>query len=336
MKVNREELLKGIEAVLPGLSPRELIEQSSCVVFKNKKLVTFNDEISCSYAFDIGIEGVVVALPLVNLLRKLKEDFVEITVEEGKLLVKGKGRRAVMRMDKEILLPIDSVENAGEWVSLPEKFIEGLKLVQSCAGKDDSQFVLTCVHIHPKWIEACDNQQAGRYIIKTGFDSSVLVRRDSLKHIVSFDMTEVSETKNWIHFRNPTGLVLSCRRYVEEYPDLTPIVKVSGTHIQLPKGLIEATERAEVFSSANVSDNNVYIQVDAGKVKIEGEGVFGNYKELKKVKYDGPKLSFHVSPTLLKELVEKHSECQITEKCLKIEIGRFRYISVLSYSEKKE
>ena len=57
--INRELFLEQLESVQPGLSTREIIEQSSCYVFRGGEVITFNDEIACSQKCDIGIEGAV-------------------------------------------------------------------------------------------------------------------------------------------------------------------------------------------------------------------------------------------------------------------------------------
>ena len=72
MKATREKLLKEVEAVLPGISQKELIEQSSCIIFKDGKIYTYNDEISCRYYTHLKINGAVSAMPLINILRKMK------------------------------------------------------------------------------------------------------------------------------------------------------------------------------------------------------------------------------------------------------------------------
>jgi hypothetical protein len=334
MKATREKLLKEVEAVLPGISQKELIEQSSCIIFKDGKIYTYNDEISCRYDTHLKINGAVSAMPLINILRKMKEDEIEIEIGEGELLIKGNGRKSGIRMEKSIVLPIDSIDEPEKWHKLPDDFTEGLKYVSPCAGKDESSFALTCIHIHPNWLEACDNMQVSRYLTNTGFDKSVLARRDSIKYIISFDMTEFGETDSWIHFKNPAGLILSCRRYVEEFPDMEPILDVSGERTVLPKGIKEAVSRAEVFSVENVDNNMVTINLKAGKLRIKGEGASGWFSENKKIKYTGKDISFKISPSLLSELVQKHNECEITESRLKIEIGKLKYVTVLEKIQK--
>ena len=82
MIINREELLKQLESVLPGLSTREIIEQSSCFIFKDETVNTYNDEIACSQKSVLKIEGAVQALPFISLLRKLKEEELEKETED--------------------------------------------------------------------------------------------------------------------------------------------------------------------------------------------------------------------------------------------------------------
>ena len=330
MKVSREEILKQLESVLPGLSPREVIEQSSCVVFKDDRVYTFNDEVSCSQECCLSIQGAVQAMPFVSILRKMKEEFLEITVEEEELKIKGKNKKAGIRMETEIQLPIDSIEQPKKWRKLSDSFSEAVGMVKRCASKDETKLLLTHLHITPNWIEACDNFQAARYLIETGLKKSVLVRKDSLKFVESLEMIKYSITKNWIHFKNVIGLVFSCRKLVEEYPELDHLFKVKGEDTTLPKGLTEAIERAEVFSNDNAEDDQIVVRIKHDKIKIQGEGATGWFTEIKKAKYKGKSIGFAISPDLLKELIEQHNVCQVSEKCIKMQMGKFTYIASLS------
>ena len=56
MKIDREEFLKQLESVLPGYSTKEVIEQSSCFVFKKGRVYTYNDEIACSQTTSLKLE----------------------------------------------------------------------------------------------------------------------------------------------------------------------------------------------------------------------------------------------------------------------------------------
>jgi DNA polymerase III sliding clamp (beta) subunit (PCNA family) len=331
MKINREGFLRKLESVMPGIAAKETIEQSSCFVFKAGKIITFNDEVSCSIDSDIGIEGAVAAKPLLAILGKLAEEEIDVALKDGggELLIKGKGRRAGVTLESDINLPVNVVEQPETWVDLPADFTDAVEIVQQCAGKDVNNFLLTCIHITNEYLEACDNYQVARFPVELSLNESCLVRRDSIKNIVGLGMTEASETKSWLHFHNSDGLVFSVRREVSEYEDLGRILDVTGEKISFPGGLSEAVSKAEIFSSENGDNNVVIVKLASGKLSISGVGVNGWYEERREVKWDGGSISFSISPKLLNDISEKSTDCFIGNKRLKVDNGKYQYVTVL-------
>jgi DNA polymerase III sliding clamp (beta) subunit (PCNA family) len=335
-RINRADLLRQLETVQPGISPRGLIQQSDSFVFKDGFVYTYNDEIACQAKspFDKAFVGAVKEKPVMAILGKLAEDEIDVEISDGELLITGKKRRAGIHMDATIELPVDKVEKPVDWKPLHEDFTDAVNIVQECASNDQSHFVITCVHLHPKYLEACDNYQLTRYKIKTGVAEPTLVKRDSLKYVTSLDMTEFSETPNWIHFRNQTGMVLSCRRYMESYPDISRILQMEEGHAAtLPKGLAEAAEKAQIFSSENGENDQVFVELVPGKLRIKGQGTSGWYQEVKRLNYSGDSMSFFISPKLLIELTKRHNECTISSDRLMVNGGKFVYITVLGRDE---
>ena len=327
MKVNRKELLSTLESVAAGLSPKDII-QSSCFVFQLHRVVTFDDEVFCSAEVPpMKIAGAVRGGPLVALLKRLPEDQVDVTADGGKLLIKGKNRRGTLVLEQEVLLPVDAVEEPGEWKRLPKGFKQAVDVVLNYVSTDESDYPLTCVHIHPKWVEACDNFQLTRYWIKSGFSEPTLIRGRSLKHVLGLDMTEFSETKSWLHFRNADGLRLSCRRYIEQYSDLSDLLDTKGREVKLPKGLRDAVMRAEIFSSEDSLANRVTVELGGGWLKLSGEGASGRYEERCRIEgFDGS-ARFLISPRLLVEVSKRADTCIIGEGKLMVYGGKWRYVS---------
>lgn len=338
MKINKEDLLKELQIVLPGLSQREIIEQSSCFVFKDKKIYTYNDEIACCFPSCLHIEGAIKASTFLSILQKLNEIFLEVEIQNGELVLIGnkKKRKAGIRMEKEILLPIDCVETPENWKPLPISFTDAINMVQYCAGKDETQFNITCIHLTPNYVETCDNYQICRYDIKLPLNGNILVRRNSLSQMISLDMNEFCETDSWIHFRNPLGLIYSCRKYIEDYPseEITEHLQTIGIQIKLPEGLKKAVERASVFSVENVEDNYVVINLSKGMLRVTGQGVSGWFKEIKKLQYNGQDMDFAISPALLVDLCKKYNECEICSDKLKVKGNHFTYLTVLNPVQK--
>jgi len=333
--INKEQLLKELECVTSGLSPRGIVEQSDCFAFLKVKVVTFNDEIACSTACCLHVTGAVQAKPLLDLLRQMPEDTLEISADEGRLVIKGKERRARIVMEKEISLPFKSVGEPKKWTTLPADFLEAVNLVHRCAGKDEQKLEVY-VHVHPDKVEACMEHQVGHFRTHTDIKKSVLIHKDSIKHIVSLGMTEFGVGGAWTHFKNANGLILSCRCVMEEdFPDTAKALAVKGAKINLPKGLADAAERANIFTEENVDDDDVTVTLKPGKVIVVGMGSSGDFREIKTMKYNGEEITFMISPKLLADLTMKHNEAWITPDTLKVKSGKFTYVTALGSMDEK-
>lgn len=333
--VERETLLQELQSVQPGLSPREIIEQSGCFIFRDGNVETYNGEIACLRVCSVKLEGAVKAAPLLALLEKIPDETITVTQSEKGIKVAGKGRAASFNAEVKITLPVDGIEPPDKWTKLVDGFAEAVKVVQYCAASDQTHFEQTCIHITPDFLEACDNSQMARYALKTGFKQRILVRRDSLKHIIGLAMTHFSETGTWIHFRSKDGLVLSCQRSLEKYPDLDQFYATKGHKLALPAGLPAAAERAEVFSAASVDGNLVTIDLLPDKLRITGQSdAVGWYRETKETKYAGPPASFLIAPALLKYIVEHvGTTSTVTEGALRIAGDAWIYVSALGKPE---
>lgn len=336
MRVQREPLLKILESVTPGLSSRETIEQSSCLVFTGGRVITFNEEILCSRKSPLDFEGAVRAKPLLDLLSKLPDEEIELMQAEGVMRVKGKGRKSEIRMESEVMLPMDTVEIPENWRQLDLAFEEGVSLVHDCASTNTAEFILTCIHIHPEYLEACDRFQIARFPMKTGIDTPILVRAASMRKIVGYSMAEVSETAGWIHFRNAEGLTLSLRRFLDEYKSLDKFVSSEGTTpITLPGGLEEVVARAEIFSGENAVGNHVTVDLKPDNIIIEGDGASGWFKEQKSVVYSGNPVRFTIAPKLLVAVTKRSNECGVGEGRLFIDTGVFKYVTCTTLPDVK-
>ena len=333
--VNRELFLKNLHSARPALSAKDIIAQSSCLVFRKGEVFSYNDEMFCRGPSGLGkeISGAVRAQKLLDIVGKMPEEEIGIEATDSHMVVRGKGRRAGICMEKDILLPVDQVERPEEWAALHADFANAVNVVHQCASTDQSDFRYTCVHVHPKWLESCDRFQICRWRLRTGVKEPTLIRSTSIKHIVSLGMAEFSETASWLHFRNSDGLVLSCRRFVEDFPsdELTKILEgEAGAKTALPKSLAEAVDKAEIFTSEVKEDNHVRVTLSPGKVRIKGVGISGWYSETRKASYSGPPMEFLISPKILARIVTDCSECEITADKLRVVPGKYTYVASLS------
>lgn len=335
MEVNRKALLAVLEAVQPGLNLDGSIEQSDCFVFNDGHVLTFDDELACCMSTEVDFTGAVKAKPLLELLQKLPEEVLLIDAAENELRVKGQKRKAAIKMEAEIKLPLDQIPMPDDlaWRKLPSDFCEAVEVVRQCASKDDSTFALTCIHLAPDFIESCDNYQASRYLIKTGFEQDVLIRNRAALHLANMSATEVAEQEGWVHFRNANGLTLSSRQYKEEYPQLEEVIDINGQRTTLPEGMEAACDLARVFTKDNADNDQIALLVDKNQLTVRGEGVGGWYKESKTIKYSGPELHFRITPAMLKNVLARSRECFVASNRLWIDAGKFVYVAMLFAEE---
>lgn len=340
VKINLEDFVRKLKEVEAGLSSREILDQSNCFVFPGDGTVcTFNDEIACrnKVALPKQFRGAIQAPKLTELLGEVKQTEVKVQMVGGEFVVTGKGESFGVRMEADVLLPIDSIEAPDDWQEIHEDFSDAVGIVQECASKDANS-VFSSLHIHPKWIEACDNFQMTRYWMATGFKHPVMVKKNSLKHVSSFDLTEFSESDSWVHFRNPNGLTLSCRRYTGKFPKLSTYLQVEGEPAVLPSALGEAMKKANIVTKENEESDQVRIEIRPGIMRVFGTGPSAWYKAKRKMKYTGRAMSFLVAPKLMQELVRRHTKCEISkDHKLKVNGGKFVYVcSLEKVSDQKE
>jgi len=331
VKVDRTELLKSLEAVSPGLSTDNILEQSGCFVFHDGCIHTYNDEISCSVASPVAeLEGAVRATEFIQLLKKLGSDSLDMQMGEGRIEVRaGKNKWASFSVEQEVRLPLTELEVPEKWKKLAPDFVEALCLVSRCAGSNDSELLLTCAHITKECIEATDGFQAIRWPVKSCLQD-VLLRKNAIGHLRGLNPTTVGETESWIHFRNDV-LKLSCRKYAMHYPDISPFFECDGQSLKLPKGIGDAVSRAKICKTGQQDADWVEVRLKPGSMMIIGQGVYSTYREkFDDVGYEGTPLNFRISPEILASLASRSEECVASASRMKVTTPSYTYVSCLS------
>lgn len=328
-RTNRAEFLRILNLVEPGLSPRPFLEQSQCYILKSGFVSTFNDEICCRAKSGLprDVTGAVQAKPLKDVLGNMSDDDVTITVRAKELHVAGHRKEAGIRLEREIVLPLDDVTMPESWQPLPADFAAAVAKVANAAGSNDEEFITICVHIAPGYMEATDRRQGCRYDLTTGVDESFLVRAKSLIHLAGLDMLQVGTTKEWVHFGNKT-MGFACRRHIVDYPDLATYFDFEGEPATLPRGGPEAAKLAGTFCEGKENDK-VTVSLTDGNMLVRGEGSFGWASAELKMEYAGPDVTFRLTPSMLAQLIKDNDKCELSGRKLKVTGEHWTYVSAL-------
>lgn len=325
---NRTDLLRSLEMCSVGTNTRENLEQSSCFVFSDGFITTFNGEIFCKVSSPINIEGAVPAKPLLELLRKLTEEELEITATSTELRVKGKGRRSAIRLSDEIILDTSDVDSPDkDWTELPPAFSDVLPVVANCAAKESDPFAFCCVHLTPKGMEATDRSQAIRYRMTTGLSENVLIRGSSCRSIATLGIASVNNTASWLHWKTYSGMVISVRKIAEAYPKgLTAIFQSEKiAEMDIPGSVADVIGRSAPFIEETSSGKRVEISVNVNTLYIRAQNGNGWYEEEREIVYDSVPCRIAVNPTYFLSVLRHASPIDICQGGLRIVGDSFVY-----------
>lgn len=336
MEINRNELEKALTHVKPGLAQKEMIEQATHFIFTKKGISTFNDEISVYHPIKTGLNGAVQSEEFHKLISKMGKKTVELEQTENEITIKGGRTKAGVRIQTEIKLPLDSVEERDEdnWQDIPEGLFEGLKLCISATAKDMASPILTNIAVLPGRLLATDRFRISQYIISKGVKTGFLINARTVPALLNLDATHYQLTGSWLHFQNEEGTVFSCRVYSENFPveDIDNVLNKSreSVKIQFPEILDSLLERITIFTKQEFRhDEEVSISIEGKVMKLRGEGIHGWVEETTSMK-KGKDLEFSINPHLLKEILSLSKDCMVSDDCVIFSSENFTHLISLS------
>lgn len=332
MEIERQIILNALEKVMPGLATSEDIAQSSSFIFMNGNVFAYNDEIAVSYKIDLDIEGAIPSNELFSLLKKIKgnyfddNDMIDIKTTKNELLISTKRSKSGILLEKEILLPTDLLNDDyfddDDFYSLPDKFLSGIKIALTCVAKESDSIILSNVHMKNKYIESCDNIRMVRYDLGEDSQEDFLIPATACQHLLKYKVTEYAKKEGWLHFSDGEGFMFSCRTIEDEYPDLSPFLKVKGDDLKLPGELVEMMDRANIFN------NFVDVHIEKNWLKVRAEGESGWTEEKTRIK-EKKEIFFCINPQLLKEIMRTSNKTIVGPKSLKFELEDFVHVLAL-------
>lgn len=341
MNISKKELQAALEIVKPGLANKELIQQATSFAFIKGRVVTYNDEVSISHPVSglDDFEGAVKADEFYKILNKLKEDDVEITLQESELILKSGRAKAGLTIQSEIKLPLDEdISEKGKWKDIPENFIKFLGFAASSCSKEMATPLLTAVHCNKSGvIEASDNYRVTHCLLEEDLPvQTFLLPASSAVTVVRLCPTQIAEGRGWIHFKTEEDTILSCRVLDEDYPDTAGILNVQGELITLPTSLEDSLDKAGVFAKRDqLTDETVEISLENRRLTITSRSETGWFEESINIKYDKEPLSFFITPYLLKGILSETQGCYFNEDRLKFQGNGWVYVAMLKVKGKK-
>lgn len=325
MKFFRQDLLRILESCIAGLNTKESLEQSSCFIFDNGSVTTYNGEILCrsTVVNDEGSKfichGAVPAKPLLDTLRKSPDEVITVEAHDDHITIKGTGRKQKIVMSSDIMLSTHEVEEPNDFVDLPPVFSEALSLVATFAGKDLESYELNCVAIGPKGLQATNRFTAIRYIVASGrTEGAVLIRAASIKPLTGLGLAKASYGKEFVWFETYAGTKVAVRLIMADYPNLSGIfTEELRTKVDLPASAADMIGRSVPFVAENANGKIIEIRLANKVLTVEAKNAMGEFYEEKEINYEGESVAFRVNPESFNHLFRSGAAIEVTSTSLR-------------------
>jgi DNA polymerase III sliding clamp (beta) subunit (PCNA family) len=336
MKVNKDKLKTALEAVKPGLSNNEIIEQATSFAFTKGRVITYNNELCVSYPLEeVDIECAVEARELYDFIGKVKKDEVDIELTDENLVMKAGRAKAGFPVETEIKMPVESVFERKEWKPIPDDFLKACKFAMQGCSKDEIHFNLTCVHVKDDGIvESTDNHRLAHWdlgdLLK--IEKTFLIPAKSVQEVIKLNPSYITVEDDWVHFQNEISAIISCRIVDDNFPDTSRIInhKKEGTVVIFPDDIDEVLDKAQVFLSKMIeSQRSVNVMAKENVLTISSQSDRGWFNEEIEMEDEMDDFEFTINPVFLKEILKESNQCKVYRDMLEFKGDDLVYLVAL-------
>lgn len=331
--MKRADLLRALEIVKVGLTSEEgTVEQGSSVVISDSRLYTYNDSVSVSAKVDgfaKNFKGAVHAKELIKLLGKLKAEDIEVELQDNEVIMKSGRAKAGFALQQEIKLPLSEIGKRSGWKELPNDFAKALAFVMTTCARHSSRPILESINIKKDGtLESTDNLRISIYKIGKLPVNSFLLPGSTAQILSNYNLGFIAEGQGWIHFKTVDEAVeFSCRIYDDEFPNVSKMLNVEGTKLELPAKTQEVLDRAAIFcAEKSLEDQKVIVSVSDKRMKMQVESDVSWFEEETNMAYKGKPVSFTINPSLLTMILNKTRVCTVGTNSLKFADGPWQHV----------
>lgn len=186
MKFKRAELLEALERAKGSVATGDIIPMLGCYRFTPDRIETTNMEIGASVSFETGLDCTVPAEKLYKLVSMLRQDEIDMTVKDGKLIVKAEGHRSSTAVtgDNDDF-PVVMVGKRS-WKKTPTDFMDALKACLPGVSDDIAMPKLCGVYLDGRDAVSTDRWRVYHYTMKSKMHFAALWPTELVKEVVKW------------------------------------------------------------------------------------------------------------------------------------------------------
>ena len=318
MIFNKNELLKVLSMVKPGLAKREFIEQTTHVIFTGDEVATYNDQICLLYPYETDFQCSVSGDEFYKILASIKEDEVEITVDEKQVKIKSKKTKAGMstivgeNAKVEQLIGKIKADTTVKrfWKPLPENFIEGVNLCTFSASRDMTEKDRCCVAVRGDTVVSTDGVRLSRFMLSDPLKEEMLIPIREALELVKYPVVDYGKSQGWLHFRTEDGVIFSCRMYLGTYKfdKILGFLRKPINEFVVPMEMQDVMRAAAVVAEGDVEIAKIVeVTIKDGQIvcRSEDKGKKWMEKTVDLEGYDLAPVTFYINPNFFVQILDK-------------------------------
>lgn len=328
MKINKKELLKGLEVISPALAKKSFIKNSMDFIFTGKNILAYNDQICIFYPFISDFACAIPSDEFYKIIYNIPYDEIDIIIKENKLIILTKDIEANIICDSidSILNIINNLEidNAIKYAKeLPSNFIEALQFCAFSTARYGQNESLKCLLIEDEFISSTDGYRISEYKMQDKIDISILLPVYSANELIKCNVNKyyLSGNGGWIYFFTDNGIYFCSRLVNNDFPQYLSffndfqnipinIPSEIENNISIIEVMASGTERLEKEIEVEIFNNKwiLYGRNDLGWIKKE---IIFNNKNIENIK-------FKINPYFFKEIISKTKTMFLSNDKIKI------------------
>lgn len=316
MLVNRTELLKRLKDASAGvakqINDRVPKEQSDDVfVFHGDRIMAASDRIRVDIRGFGELDAVIPAVPLMDILRKMRDKEVALRIGEGgSMVIRGKRKECGIHCRSESAAQW-KYETPRKWKRTPEGLVESLVLASSYCCDDEMSPWLSCVKVSADGIAATNNTRLYHNAISVPVKNDVFVPAEGAAKMPTEEVRAFAVRRGWFFLRTKRSVFsVRCAEGVE-FPKYEGLLVKDGNKLRVPDELEQALSCTQVFDE--LKSPLVDIEISGRKMLVRVNNIVGWYNEKVKLNKPMPKLKFRAHPESLRHMISRNSTIWIAK-----------------------
>lgn len=334
--MNRKHLLDTLTNVRPALSTKEFIEVFTCFCFTGDSVFAYDDLIAIKAPIEVPIKGAVKGSMLLDMLRSLNGEEVELMQNGNSLQINSAGSELKLPMlgEESFFFRPSALEGYAWSIPIDDKLLRAFSKCLLSASSDSSNpermgVTLTIgddgrsqitaystdgVSITSVIVGNAQGDVSGKYVLPTDFCKAIVelspvvegekwLAVSDIEHKVVASVGDYSITSKLID-AEPLDFVNTIKRFFDG----------GGDFVAIPDTVGSALTRAELIVKGN--NSHCVLEADDRTLRIDARSTYGEVLDECSLSDHHSKVKVSINPYLVRRVLDNANQMQVNRNAV--------------------